>query len=624
MRKEKQEKRSLAERMRLYRKGMGFWWQLSPQWITAMVCTALLEAVTPYVTLWLSARLVDEIAGARRPEILVQWAAAAALAGTGLALLSAVCRRWRDWQQIIVQWAGFNRRFAQKLCEMDFSRADDPATRAAYDAIMQADNWKSWGLRNLLWHIPNVLTGFFRIMGAAALCVSLFTSRVQTGSRFAWLDHPFTLPVLLAVLLACTLVIPLCSRRVTEMTAGFSEKATLANRLFGHYGALAMGSDRGMDIRTYRQDEFIPAKMLAGCIAFTENGEWARAARGKMGLLEAASGAFSQSFTGIAYLFVCLKAWAGAFGIGAVTQYVGAITSFAGGLAQMLTALAELRINEPYVERALEFLEAPNEMYQGSLCVEKRRDRNYEVEFRNVSFRYPGSEAWALKNVNFKFRIGQRLAVVGENGSGKTTFIKLLCRLYDPTEGEILLNGIDIRKYDYDQYKDIFSVVFQDFQLLSLPLGQNVAAGMDVDERAALDCLQKAGLGEWLAEQPKGLDTSLYHDLEEDGVNVSGGEAQKIAIARALYKDAAFIVLDEPTAALDPIAEAEVYAKFDTLIGDRTAIYISHRLSSCRFCDAIAVFDAGSVIQQGTHDTLIADKKGKYAALWYAQAQYYT
>ena len=246
------------------------------------------------------------------------------------------------------------------------------------------------------------------------------------------------------------------------------------------------------------------------------------------------------------------------------------------------------------------------------------------VEFRDVSFRYPGSAQYALRHLNMKFKVGGRLAVVGMNGSGKTTFIKLLCRLYDPTEGVILLNGIDIRKYRYDEYMDIFSVVFQDFRLLALPLGQNVAACTGYDAARVTDCLQKAGFGERLAAMPQGLDTALYQELDENGVTVSGGEAQKIAIARALYKDAPFIILDEPTAALDPVAEAEIYAKFNETAGDKTAIYISHRLSSCKFCDEIAVFDHGEVIQQGTHEHLLADPAGKYYELWNAQAQYYT
>ncbi|MCL2814715.1 MAG: ABC transporter ATP-binding protein/permease, partial [Oscillospiraceae bacterium] len=185
--------------------------------------------------------------------------------------------------------------------------------------------------------------------------------------------------------------------------------------------------------------------------------------------------------------------------------------------------------------------------------------------------------------------------------------------------GIITLNGIDIRKYDYAEYMDIFSVVFQDFKLFSFTLGQNVAASVHVDGERAGECLSMAGL----RDMAKGLDTPLYKDFEEDGVEISGGEAQKIALARALYKDAPFIVLDEPTAALDPIAEYEVYSKFNEIVGDKTAVYISHRLSSCRFCDDIAVFDDGELIQRGSHDALLADAGGKYHQLWNAQAQYY-
>jgi ATP-binding cassette subfamily B protein len=344
-----------------------------------------------------------------------------------------------------------------------------------------------------------------------------------------------------------------------------------------------------------------------------------------MGLLYAASAAVSVIFTGVVYGFVCLKALAGAFGLGSVTQYVASITKVSGGMSQLIETLGQMCNNAPFLALVFEYLDIPDNMYQGSLTVEKRSDRKYQVEFRNVSFKYPGSENYALRNVNMKFEIGKRLAVVGMNGSGKTTFIKLLCRLYDPTEGEILLNGIDIRKYNYREYMDIFSVVFQDFKLLSLKLGENVAGRTDYDKARVVDCLKKAGFADRLSTLNDGTETYLYKDYDSDnGVDVSGGEAQKIAIARALYKDAPFIILDEPTAALDPIAEAEIYSKFDEIAGDKTAIYISHRLSSCKFCDEIAVFHEGAVIQQGTHASLVADEDGKYYELWHAQAQYYT
>ena len=240
------------------------------------------------------------------------------------------------------------------------------------------------------------------------------------------------------------------------------------------------------------------------------------------------------------------------------------------------------------------------------------------------SFRYPNTDTYALRHVNLKFKVGEKLAIVGKNGSGKTTFIKLMCRLYDPTEGEILLNGVNIKKYGYDEYLSIFSIVFQDFKLFAFRLGQNVAAGPVFDGERARQCLIKAGFGERLAAMPEGTDSFLYKEFDGSGIKISGGEGQKIALARALYKDAPFLVLDEPTAALDPVSEYEIYSKFNEIAGDKTAIYISHRLASCRFCDKIAVFDSGELVQMGSHDTLVAQKGGRYHELWHAQAQYYT
>ena len=330
----------------------------------------------------------------------------------------------------------------------------------------------------------------------------------------------------------------------------------------------------------------------------------------------------------VLYIFIGAKAYMGAFGIGNFVLYTGTVAKFVSAVTDLFDLFAQLKNNNVYLREIFEYIDMPNTMYQGTLPVEKRAfcesgDNDYEIEFRDVSFKYPASEVYALRHVSIRFRVGTRLAVVGMNGSGKTTFIKLLCRLYDPTEGEILLNGIDIKKYNYDEYISIFSVVFQDFKLFSFSLGQNVAAGIAYDRARAKACLEKAGFGARLQELPDGLDTCLYKDFEETGVEISGGEAQKIALARALYKDAPFIVLDEPTASLDPVAEYEVYSKFNDIVGNKTAIYISHRLSSCRFCDEIAVFDHGRIVQQGSHDELAADENGKYYELWCAQSQYY-
>lgn len=326
---------------------------------------------------------------------------------------------------------------------------------------------------------------------------------------------------------------------------------------------------------------------------------------------------------GAAYGYLLALALGEGLSVSEFLLYFTAVGNFTTWVTGILKGFGELHQFSLELSSVRSYIEAPEPFrMEGGKAIEPDTSLPYTLELRDVSFRYPNTETWALRHVNMKFQVGSRLAVVGENGSGKTTFIKLLCRLYDPTQGEILLNGIDIRKYSYRQYIDLFSVVFQDFQLLAFPLGQNVAAAVEVDKGRAARCLEMAGFGKRLAALPQGLETPLYKEFDESGVQVSGGEAQKIALGRALYKDAPFVVLDEPTAALDPVAEMEVYENFDKIVGDKTAVYISHRLSSCRFCDDIAVFDHGHIVQQGSHDALV-EAPGKYQELWHAQAQYY-
>lgn len=619
----KTEQPSAKEALRLNWRAAKIWWELMPKALIYKAWGAFFEASAPYLSLWFSAQLLGEVAGARRMDRMILLAVLAALSGAVFMGAAAVFRRLYNAEDMMDS-TSFWFLLARKMQSMDFARLDDPKTKELYDRIVQVDNFASWGLRRTLGDIENGLPIVFRILGGVILSVTLFTQRVPEGSALAWLNSPLMGLGFGAALLAAALLAPLFFSKAEAYFARYSDMGTASNRFFGFFGYIAFKErSRALDIRTYAQDGFFGPQYLSNN-TFDESSQIARWCRGPIGLDIAAGTAVTRSITGIAYVYVCLKAWAGAFGVGQIAQYVGAITSLAGGVSELLRSLAILRTNTVYLRTVFEFLDLSNDMYQGSLTTEKRSDREYDVEFRHVSFRYPGSGNWALKDVNLKFKVGERLAVVGPNGSGKTTMIKLLCRMYDPTEGEILLNGINIRKYDYDQYLAIFSVVFQDFQLLSQPLGENVAGAMEYDRKRARNALETAGLAGRLESLPQGLDTYLYRDFDTSGVEVSGGEAQKIAIARALYKDAPFIVLDEPTAALDPIAEAEVYAGFDTLIEDRTAIYISHRLSSCKFCDRIAVFENGSIVQSGTHDGLLAEAGGTYERLWEAQAQYYT
>ena len=359
---------------------------------------------------------------------------------------------------------------------------------------------------------------------------------------------------------------------------------------------MGMEQNRAADIRMYGQRQVIGSYWDENDI-FSSSGLMARATKGPMGFYSGLSAGVSAIFTGFVYVFTCLKAWAGAFGVGSVTQYVGAVTALSSNVTKLFKTAGSLKTNMTFLQTTYKFLDIPNSMYQGSLTTEKRADRNYEVEFQDVSFRYPGTQNWALRHISVKFQVGSRLAVVGENGSGKTTFIKLLCRLYDPDEGHILLNGIDIRKYSYRDYIDLFSVVFQDFQLLSQPLGANVAGREDYDSERVRSALSDAGFDDRLAALPKGLDTLLYRDFGDDGVNVSGGEAQKIAIARALYKDAPFIILDEPTIGLDPIQIIEIRDLIRDLGRSHTVIFSSHILSEVQtICDRILIIAKGKLV----------------------------
>ena len=618
--KEQEGKITIRQGLRYALREWNIFWKLSPNFFIATFACAALTALSPYATVWLSAQLVGELAGNRdlhRLTTLVLW-----ILGTTavLTFLRSASFHWKEAETDDL-WRRHNKTYMDKQMSLDYVDEDSQRVYDMYSQIMQNANLSGAGGTICILQVEQIMTALFQILGGIVLSWGLFASAVPDGT-LAFLSHPAFVPVLFAVMVGVACLSPVFAGQAAKYMPLVQESGKLGNRMFHIQRSLPEDPKNALDLRIYNQYQNVVSDQMMN--VYGSGSTFFRLRRGRMGVLKSASSSVSALLMGFVYLFVCLKACGGAFGLGETAQYLGAATNLFQGLVTLVNMLADLEINGVYMKNIFTYLDLPNNMYQGSLTTEKRSDRQYTVEFRDVSFRYPGSEQYALRHLNMKFKVGERLAVVGMNGSGKTTFIKLLCRLYDPTEGVILLNGIDIRKYRYDEYMDIFSVVFQDFRLLALSLGQNVATRQNYDAARVTDCLNKAGFGERLAKMPQGLETSLYKELDENGVTVSGGEAQKIAIARALYKDAPFIVLDEPTAALDPVAEAEIYAKFNEIAGDKTAIYISHRLSSCKFCDEIAVFDHGEVVQQGTHEALLSDTDGKYCELWNAQAQYYT
>lgn len=324
------------------------------------------------------------------------------------------------------------------------------------------------------------------------------------------------------------------------------------------------------------------------------------------------------------YAYLIYKVFTHSFSIGNFTLYLSSSMTFFESISSLLNCVSELLQRSREVDDFRSFMEFEDEKLKDSNSLPIPNFDSYKFEFKNVSFKYPFSEKYALKNLNITLNAGERLAVVGLNGAGKTTFIKLLLRLYEPTEGKILLNGNDISLYDKDSYYKIFSPVFQEVNLFAFSLAENVSMSEKeiIDRKKVQENLEKAGLKEKLKSLKDGIDTQILKIIYDDGVDFSGGEKQKLALARALYKNAPVVILDEPTAALDAIAESKLYENFDKLIGGKTSVYISHRLSSTKFCDKVAFFKDGKLSEYGTHDSLMK-KNGDYAKMFHTQSQYY-
>ncbi|BBH23250.1 ABC transporter ATP-binding protein [Paenibacillus baekrokdamisoli] len=601
--------------------------RIRPWLLTHLVIRGIFEAITPFINIYMSALIIDGINDGETFQLLMEYAGITISLNLIVALLIRLMNRF-----IQILKEELNHKYemvlSQKIIDMDYTSIENPETHRLREKIKDIRNMSNGGIWLLVTSFQELIKCLFVIIFSVALTFSLFTlsGGNELSGIYSFVASPIFSLILGVCILANVIISMYANATVTKKMHRIMNEVIPFNRIFGYYINSYLSSyHAGKDIRIYNQKGLIESESMA--LFGGANVTLSKLSNNQMKY----SGITTTStviITTLIYLFVGLKALAGLFGIGSIIRYVGSINEFTGAFTSFMNQLAMMRANNESMKVFFDFLDIPSQMYQGTLPVEKRAlchdgDNDYEIEFRKVSFKYPSSENYTLRDVSLKLKIGERLAVVGMNGSGKTTLIKLLCRLYDPTEGEILLNGINIKKYNYDEYMSIFSVVFQDFKLFSFSLGQNVAAKVDYDKAKVEAFLAEAGFGERYNEMPDGTETCLYKDFDENGVEISGGEAQKIALARALYKEAPFIILDEPTAALDPIAEYEIYSKFNEIVGNKTAIYISHRLSSCRFCDDIAVFHEGKLIQRGSHEELVSKAGGKYHELWYAQAQYY-
>lgn len=324
---------------------------------------------------------------------------------------------------------------------------------------------------------------------------------------------------------------------------------------------------------------------------------------------------------GISYSYLVYNVIANMITIGDFTMYVSAVSQFSNAMNDLMQSILDIRQFGGYYDALEKYLNIPTTMREGVGKKDLEHD-NLCIEFHDVSFRYPGQKKFSLQHINLKIEPKEKLAIIGENGAGKTTFVKLLMRLYDPTDGYITVNGVNIKDLDYDYYQSLLAVVFQDYKLFSFSVKENIDFSDNPDDTIIERELAQIGMMDKIETLSNGINTNIHRNFEPDGFEPSGGEGQKIAIVRALHKRAPIIILDEPTSALDPRAEYNIYQDFNRLSQGKTALYISHRMSSAKMCDKIVVLKKGMICEYGTHTELL-QKNGLYTELYHLQAKYY-
>ncbi|MGN0140730.1 MAG: ABC transporter ATP-binding protein [Roseburia sp.] len=581
-------------------------WREKPSLFGAYLGLFLAEFIGTMKRVLIPKLLIDElmlvIAGAALADHLRQIAFYAILI-VGLQFLTTGLKAVMDSiKNALNEW--FNEYFKIMLADytmgMDFEHTEDPAALDQVNKAKEGIDWYSGG-------VVGILDSFYQIVLNGAVLVSV--------AAIICVNCPLLLPVQLLALV----LISVYNAKNNQIEEKNFLKLSKLNRVFGYVLYRLVNFEYGKDIRLYDSSEMMNEK--AGRHAGEMTGVWRDGAlaqeknQWKMDVINSLR-------DGISYFYIGYLAITGAITVGDFTMCVSSASELYWSLHRIITYSMDIRKRCNYAYQFLLFLDYPAAMQTGE---RKVGDGNHVIEFCDVSFQYPRSDTYVLRHINLRIEAGEHLSIVGLNGAGKTTFIKLLCRLYAVTEGKICIDGINILEYSSEEYRKLFAVVFQDFQLFAFSLRENITLGdEDFSEEEIERVLELSGFYEDAQKLEHGLDTMLYKSFDEKGTELSGGQKQKVAISRALYRNAPIVILDEPTAALDPVAEYDIYRKFNSLVGGKTAIYISHRLSSCKFCDHIAVFAEDTIKEYGTHEELVGLPDGIYAGMFRAQAKHYT
>ena len=592
--------------------------EASKGFLIVFILQAIFTSITPYVSIYFTYRIIDGVVDKIPSSEIMLFA----YLMIGINFIIAIITNLLDYFNSIYSVElsyNLDTKIALKTFELDYELLEDNATMKMIEMAEEGCNgngdpkmYCEQILRGLLSSFLSVLYGGFLLLGLLSIKETSNSSLVVQV-----LNTPWSALSILFALFIPTVISKYVMNRNNEKSYNIMMMNIDGNRKIGYFCQICANYKYGKDIRLYHLQDMFLNKMRE--VRKKADKNWREFSMFKTRMM-AISIFGNKTLALIAYMFVGLKAIYGLISVGNVVAYVAAITLVSQAITSLVERYSKLHLFNNYLDNYFTYLNLTSKKEYG--MIDEIDTNNIAIDFVNVSFKYPNATNYTLKNINLRIEPGSKLAIVGKNGTGKTTLVKLLCRLFDPTEGEILLNNKPLTEYTKEVCDELYSVVFQDFKLFSYSIKENIAAGLDGDYSKVGESLDKTGMSERVKKMPNQMDTIIYQRSKESGVEISGGEAQKIAIARSLYKDSPIVVLDEPTAALDPKSEAEVYENFDKLVENKTSLFVSHRMSSCRFCDEIIVIDAGEIIEKGTHKDLV-QKSGLYSEMWTAQSKYY-
>lgn len=587
--------------------------QISPSYIILLFLSTIASSGQIFVNVIIPKLLIDELLGRGDKVELFKLTIFVVAVNALITLFNMVLKRVMDIKQIYMQ-EKLSQAMAEKIMKVEFSYLENPyyldlKERAVFACVNQG------AMGELIKSIATTLQNAITIIGLTAIIFTLS-------------------PILILLLLLTIVIILLIQKNFNNYQVKFFNSIIPVNRKYGYYVGLAYDDKIQKDIRLYGMNNMLTDRV----IEYNEEiNSWFNEFHIKQGRILGLFGIVNDLQAAIIYGYVGLRVITNVFGkrigIGSFTMYVSSAVNFSKAIMDIGKNVITVMQLLSYLDPFMEFMSLPDE--ESITGTEVFSGEIETIRFEHVSFSYPNSEHKVLNDISFEIKKGEKISIVGLNGAGKTTLIKLICRLYHPDEGKIYINGHDIFDYEHESYMKGIAAIFQDYKLFAFSIRENVSCNKNANSKIAscnetttesqkvLELLDSIDMREKVEKLPNGIESMFGKAYDESGIEMSGGEGQKIAIARALYKDAGLIILDEPTSALDPLAEAEIYEHFNQLVGDKTAIYISHRMSSSVFCDKILIIDKGSISDFDTHKNLMQKKDSLYYQLFQSQAVNY-